>query len=55
MQTSFRLEHIILDELRCKKDIESYDCVMEQHPNYPMIWWYNLRHKSKGKIRIVQQ
>ena len=29
-------------ELQWKGDIESYDKVMEQHPNYLKIWWYNL-------------
>jgi hypothetical protein len=24
------------------KDIECYDKLMEQYPNYPKIWWHNL-------------
>ena len=32
----------ISHELQWKKDIECYDKVMGQRPNYPMIWWYSL-------------
>ena len=39
-------------ELQWKRDIECYDKVMGQLPNYPKIWWYNLvlacNKKSKG-------
>ncbi len=38
-------------ELQRKGDIECYDKVMEQRPNYPKIWWYNLvlAYKQKAK------
>ena len=42
-----QLQNILVHELRCKKEVESYSNVMEQYPNYPKIWWYNLRHKPK--------
>lgn len=29
-------------ELQQNDDIECHDKVMEQGPNYPKIWWYNL-------------
>jgi hypothetical protein len=29
-------------ELQQNGDIECHDKVMEQRPNYPKIWWYNL-------------
>ena len=29
-------------ELQWKGDIECYDKIMGQSPNYPKIWWYNL-------------
>jgi hypothetical protein len=37
-------------ELQSNGDIESYDNIMEQYPNYPKIW-YNLilRYKQKTK------
>ena len=35
---SYNIPH----ELQRKGDIECYDKVMEQHPNYPKIWWYRL-------------
>ena len=47
MYTSFRLQIIFLGELLCKREIESYDNVMEQYPNYPKMLWNNLRYKSK--------
>lgn len=31
-----------LHELQWKGDIECYDEVMGQYPNYLRIWWYNL-------------
>lgn len=49
MQTSFQLQHVILDELQCKRDIESYDNFMEQYPYYPKIWWYRLLGYRTGK------
>jgi hypothetical protein len=38
-------------ELQRKGDLECYDKVMESHPNYPKIWWYNLVlvYKQKAK------
>ena len=38
MKISFQLQHATVDKLRCKRDIESYDSVMEDRPNYPKIW-----------------
>jgi hypothetical protein len=34
-------------ELQWKGDIECYDKIMGQHPNYFKIWWYNLIIKFK--------
>jgi hypothetical protein len=37
-------------ELQSNGDIESYDNIMEQYPNYPKIW-YNLILVYKQKIK----
>ena len=37
-------------ELQWKRDIECYDKVMGQLPNYPKIWWYNLVLACKQKV-----
>jgi hypothetical protein len=53
MQTVYHLmQNIILYELCFKKKIESYDYIMEQYPNYPKMWWYNLRRKSNKYVYV---
>jgi hypothetical protein len=37
-------------ELQSNGDIESYDNIMEQYPNYPKIW-YNLILEYKQKTK----
>jgi hypothetical protein len=51
MQTFLELLNNFSYKLQKKGDIECYDEIMRQHPNYLKIWWYNLisRYKSKGK------
>jgi len=41
----------ISHELQSKGDIECYDKVMEQRPNYPKIWWNNLVITFKQKTK----
>ena len=36
-------------ELQREGEIECYDKLMEQHPNYPKIWWNNLFLAFKQK------
>ena len=38
-------------ELQRKGDIECYDKLMKQLPNYPKIWWYNLVLPFKQKTK----
>jgi len=38
-------------KLQRKGDIECYDKFMEQCPNYPKIWWYNLIIPFKQKTK----
>jgi hypothetical protein len=38
-------------ELHRKGDIEYYDKVMGQCPNYPKIWWHNLNLAFKQKTK----
>jgi hypothetical protein len=55
MLTSFQLQHITLDELHYKKDMESYDSIMEDHPNYPKILWRSLLRYITWKKKMFQQ
>jgi len=51
----FYSDNIPSHELQLKGDIECYDKVMEQRPNYPKICWYNLVLIFKQKTRIFQR
>lgn len=50
MQSFFQWQNIFSYELQRKDDIECYDNIMEQHPNYPKIWRYNLVLRYKSKV-----
>ena len=47
----FYNDNNIPHELQWKGDIECYDKVMGQCPNYPKIWWYNLVLTFKQKTK----
>ena len=42
-------------ELHRKGDIECYDKVMGQRPNYPKIWWYNLVLAFKKRLKNISR
>jgi hypothetical protein len=42
-------------ELQWKGDVECYNKVMGQRPNYPKIWWYNLVLAFKKRLKNISR